>query len=39
VSYRLQGETEGEGRAIYLDAEKDPYDAVNFGLRWRFRLP
>jgi len=39
VSYRLQGEIEGEGRAIYLDAEKDPYDAVNFGLRWRFRLP
>jgi len=39
VSYRLSGDAEGAGRAIYLDAEKDPYDAVNFGLRWRFRLP
>jgi TamB, inner membrane protein subunit of TAM complex len=39
VSYRLAGDAEGVGRAIYLDAEKDPYDAVNFGLRWRFRFP
>jgi translocation and assembly module TamB len=38
VSYRLEGEA-GAGRALYLEAEKDPYDAVNFGLRWRVRLP
>jgi hypothetical protein len=38
VSYRLQGEP-GAGRALYLQAEKDPYDAMNFGLRWRVRLP
>jgi translocation and assembly module TamB len=38
VSYRLEGEG-GAGRTLYLQAEKDPYDAVNFGLRWRVRLP
>jgi len=38
VSYHMIGDLQAGRPALYLHAEKDPYDAVNFGLRWRVRL-
>jgi hypothetical protein len=39
MSVRLTGDPTGKaGQAVFMRAEKDVYDRINFGLRWTFRF-
>jgi len=37
-SFRLSEQTTGKGRMYYLTAEKDKYDAYNYGLKLVFHF-